>query len=306
VKHRAEFILISATIGFALGGIAAKVLREANMDAFRLTQIRSSLAALILMTIILLRNKSQLRATKSEIKDLVIFGIIGIAAVTSFFFFAIKYLYVSVALIIEFTAPIWIVLYLRFIKKKSVPATMWWGIAFAFSGLLLISQIWSGSSLHPLGVFVAFLDALALALYFIFADRLSQTRTSLSLITWGMSVAAIFWAVILPWWNFPFEFLTNTYSLQGELSNYTAPGWVLVLWIVVVGTVIPYRLTVTAIRKLSASTSSVIGMIEPIFAGVIAWWLLNEAFTTIQLLGCAVVLIGIYLADKARNMASKS
>jgi drug/metabolite transporter (DMT)-like permease len=183
---------------------------------------------------------------------------------------------------------------------------MWWGIAFAFSGLLLISQIWSGSSLHPLGVFVAFLDALALALYFIFADRLSQTRTSLSLITWGMSVAAIFWAVILPWWNFPFEFLTNTYSLQGELSNYTAPGWVLVLWIVVVGTVIPYLLTVTAIRKLSASTSSVIGMIEPIFAGVIAWWLLNEAFTTIQLLGCAVVLIGIYLADKARNMASKS
>jgi len=198
------------------------------------------------------------------------------------------------------------VLYLRFIKKKSVPATMWWGIAFAFSGLLLISQIWSGSSLHPLGVFVAFLDALSLALYFIFADRLSQTRTSLSLITWGMSVAAIFWALILPWWNFPFEFLTNTYSLQGELSNYSAPGWALILWIVVIGTVIPYLLTVTAIRELSASTSSVIGMIEPIFAGVIAWWLLSEAFTSIQLIGCAVVLFGIYLADKARNMASKS
>jgi len=179
VKHRAEFILITAAMGFALGGIAAKVLREANMDAFRLTQIRTSSAAIILLAFVLLRNKSQMRATKSEIKDLIIFGIIGIAAVTSFYFFAIKYLYVSVALIIEFTAPIWIVLYLRFIKKKSVPTSMWWGIAFAFSGLLLISQIWSGSSLHPLGVFVAFLDALALALYFIFADRLSQTRTSL-------------------------------------------------------------------------------------------------------------------------------
>ena len=217
------------------------------MDAFRLTQIRTSSAAIILLAFVLLRNKSQMRATKGEVKDLIIFGIIGIAAVTSFYFFAIKYLYVSVALIIEFTAPIWIVLYLKFIKKKSVPATMWWGIAFAFSGLLLISQIWSGSSLHPLGVFVAFLDALALALYFIFSDRLSQTRT-----------------------------------------------------------VIPYLLTVTAIRELSASTSSVIGMIEPIFAGVIAWWLLSEAFTTIQLIGCAVVLFGIYLADKARNMASKS
>jgi drug/metabolite transporter (DMT)-like permease len=94
--------------------------------------------------------------------------------------------------------------------------------------------------------------------------------------------------------------------LQGELSAYSAPGWALILWIVTIGTVIPYLLTVTAIRELSASTSSVIGMIEPIFAGVIAWWLLNEAFTSIQLIGCAVVLIGIYLADKARNAALKS
>ena len=293
-------------MGFVLGGIAAKVLREANMDAFRLTQIRTSSAALILLAYILLKDKSQLKATRSEIKDLIIFGVIGIAAVTSFYFFAIKYLYVSVALIIEFTAPIWIVLYLKFVKKKSVPPTMWVGVTFAFSGLILISQIWSGSSLHPLGVFVAFLDALALALYFIFADRLSQTRSSISLITWGMSVAAIFFALILPWWNFPFEFLTDTYSLQGELSAYSAPGWALILWIVVIGTVIPYLLTVTAIRELSASTSSVIGMIEPIFAGAIAWWLLSEAFTTIQLIGCAVVLIGIYFADKARNVAIKS
>lgn len=306
MKHRAEFLLISASMGFVLGGIAAKVLREANMDAFRLTQIRTSSAALILLAYILLKDKSQLKATRSEIKDLIIFGVIGIAAVTSFYFFAIKYLYVSVALIIEFTAPIWIVLYLKFVKKKSVPPTMWLGITFAFSGLILISQIWSGSSLHPLGVFVAFLDALALALYFIFADRLSQTRSSISLITWGMSVAAIFFALILPWWNFPFEFLTDTYSLQGELSAYSAPGWALILWIVVIGTVIPYLLTVTAIRELSASTSSVIGMIEPIFAGAIAWWLLSEAFTTIQLIGCAVVLIGIYFADKARNVAIKS
>ena len=304
MKHRAEFLLISAAMGFALGGIAAKVLREANLDAFRLTQFRTTTAALILLTFVFLKDRSQLKATRSEIKDLIIFGVIGIAAVTSFYFFALKYLYVSVALIIEFTAPIWIVLYLKFIKKKSVPPTMWLGIVFAFSGLLLISQIWSGSSLHPLGVLVAFLDALALALYFIFADRLSQTRSSLSLITWGMSVAAIFFAVILPWWNFPFEFLTNTYSLQGELSTFSAPGWALILWIVVIGTVIPYLLTVTAIRELSASTSSVIGMIEPIFAGVIAWWLLNEAFTAIQLVGCAVVLIGIYLADKARNKVS--
>lgn len=305
MKHRAEFLLITASMGFALGGVAAKVLREADMDAFRLTQIRSTGAGLILLAFALIKGKDQLRARKEEIKDLLLFGIIGVAAVTSFYFFAIKYLFVSVALIIEFTASIWIALYLKFVKKKHISPIMWLGIACAFFGLVLVSQIWSGSTLHPLGVAVAFADAFALSYYFITAERLTQTRTSLSLMTWGIGVAAIFWAIILPWWTFPFEYLTDSYSLSGNLSEYNAPGWALLLWIVIIGTVIPYLLTVTGIRELSAGTSSVIGMIEPIFAGVIAWIILNEALSGVQLIGCAVVLLGIYLADKAKAAVVK-
>jgi len=305
VKHRAEFLVISASMGFALGGVAAKVLREADMDAFRLTQIRSTGAALILLTFAFIKGKDQLYARRDELKDLILFGIIGVSAVTSFYFFALKYLFVSVALIIEFTATIWIALYLRFVKKKHISPIMWLGIVFAFSGLVLVSQIWTSSTLHPIGVAVAFADAFALAYYFLTADRLTQTRSSLSLMTWGIGVAAIFWAIILPWWNFPFEYLTDTYSLSGNLSEYSAPGWALILWIIIIGTVIPYLLTVTGIRELSAGTSSVIGMIEPIFAGVIAWILLNEALSEIQLIGCAVVLFGIYLADKARAAVVK-
>jgi len=292
-------------MGFALGGVAAKVLREADMDAFRLTQIRSTGAGLILLAFAIIKGKDQLRARKEEIKDLILFGIIGVAAVTSFYFFAIKYLFVSVALIIEFTASIWIALYLKFVKKKHISPIMWLGIACAFFGLILVSQIWSGSTLHPLGVAVAFADAFALSYYFITAERLTQTRTSLSLMTWGIGVAAIFWAIILPWWTFPFEYLTDSYSLSGNLSEYNAPGWALLLWIVIIGTVIPYLLTVTGIRELSAGTSSVIGMIEPIFAGVIAWIILNEALSGVQLIGCAVVLLGIYLADKAKAAVVK-
>jgi drug/metabolite transporter (DMT)-like permease len=305
VKHRAEFLVISASMGFALGGVAAKVLREADMDAFRLTQIRSTGAGLILLAFAIIKGKDQLRARKEEIKDLILFGIIGVAAVTSFYFFAIKYLFVSVALIIEFTASIWIALYLKFVKKKHISPIMWLGIACAFFGLILVSQIWSGSTLHPLGVAVAFADAFALSYYFITAERLTQTRSSLSLMTWGIGVAAIFWAIILPWWSFPFEYLTDSYSLSGNLSGYNAPGWALLLWIIIIGTVIPYLLTVTGIRELSAGTSSVIGMIEPIFAGIIAWIILNEALSGIQLVGCAVVLLGIYLADKAKAAVVK-
>ena len=64
----------------------------------------------------------------------------------------------SGALIIEFTAPIWIVLYLRFIKKKQISPLMWWGIGCAFGGLILISQVWSESTLSPIG-FICQVDA---------------------------------------------------------------------------------------------------------------------------------------------------
>ncbi len=130
--------MITAAMGFALGGVAAKVLREADMDAFRLTQIRITGAAILLLSFALYKGKKQLHARKDELKDLLLFGIVGVSAVTSFYFFAIKYLYVSVALVIEFTASIWIVLYLRFVKKKQISPIMWWGIACAFSGLFLL------------------------------------------------------------------------------------------------------------------------------------------------------------------------
>ena len=68
MKHRAEIFLITAAFGFAAGGVAAKVLREADLDAFRLTQIRITSAALILLIIALIKGKKQLYAKRSEIK----------------------------------------------------------------------------------------------------------------------------------------------------------------------------------------------------------------------------------------------
>jgi drug/metabolite transporter (DMT)-like permease len=69
------------------------------------------------------------------------------------------------------------------------------------------------------------------------------------------------------------------------------------------GTIIPYLLVVNGLKLLSASTSSVMGMSEPILAGVFAWIWLSEKWGAIQLLGGVVVIVGIVLADKARTAA---
>ena len=86
-----------------------------------------------------------------------------------------------------------------------------------------------------------------------------------------------------------------------SFDGYTLPGWVLILWIITMGTVLPYLCVVNGLKILSASTASIFGMIEPVLAGMFAWWWLNESLNAIQLLGCVIVTFGIVIADNARS-----
>ena len=149
----------------------------------------------------------------------------------------------------------------------------------------------------------AFLDAFALAGYFLIADLLGKTKTSGAIATWGFGVASLVLFFALPIWNFPVDALSNEMNLLGRFEGYSLPGWVLVLWIVLMGTIAPYLFVISGLKLMSASTASIFGMIEPVLAGIFAWWWLNESLTTIQLIGCLVVIIGISIADRARNKA---
>jgi drug/metabolite transporter (DMT)-like permease len=120
---------------------------------------------------------------------------------------------------------------------------------------------------------------------------------------WGFGFAALTWSLLMPIWTFPFDVFTVSIPLEGALDGYSAPGWVLILYVVLIGTVVPYLFTLNGLRNLSASTTSAFGMLEPIFAGAVAWFWFSESWTAIQLLGGVIVIAGIYMADRARNAA---
>jgi drug/metabolite transporter (DMT)-like permease len=92
-------------------------------------------------------------------------------------------------------------------------------------------------------------------------------------------------------------------NLQGRFEAFDLPGWVLIAWVIIMGTIVPYMLILKGLKLLSASTSSVMGMAEPVLAGVFAWIWLSETWNFIQLVGGVTVIIGIILADKARSAA---
>jgi len=297
---RHEIYLVFGSLFFAISSIPAKLAMESGLSAFRLTQIRTIGAFLVLFLYVYLKNKQSLRINRKELPILIAFGVFGFAAVNLFYFLAIQRLNVGVALIIEFTAPIWIALWMRFIQKKIVSKLMWWGLVIGLTGLVLIAQVWRGLTLDGLGVTFAVLDAFALALYFLVGEKLVGVKSSEATMAWGFGVSSAFFAIIQPWWTFPFAELGRVVELTGRLAGVSIPTYYLILWIIVLGTAVPYFLVLNGLRGLSAATSSSIGMLEPVFGGIFAWIFLYEKLNFTQSIGAVVVLIGIYLANRAR------
>ena len=302
-KHRGELFLLAGALLFSFNGIVSKLVLTSSLSALNLAQVRSTGAFIILFLLIFFRSREKLRVTKKELPQLAFFGVIGIAAVQFLYFMAISRMHVSFALIIEFTAPIWIVLWIKYVKKRFVPTDMWIAIFLAFIGLLFIAQVWKGRTLDTIGLIAAFLDAIALSIYFLMGEKLTKTRDIQSLTFFGCAFATLAWLIILPVWNFPFEVFGERINMQGIFDGFDTYGWVLIAWIIIFGTIVPYLLVITGLKTLSASTSSVIGMVEPVLVGILAWWWLREAWLPLQIFGGVLVMVGIYIGDRARLRA---
>lgn len=302
-KYRGEFYLVIGAIFFSFNGVIVTLVLD-HMTTFRLAQVRAIGTFFLLFLITFIQDRKSLKAERREIPTLIFYGIFGYAMVQLGYFIGIAQgVPLSLVLILEFTAPIWIVLWIKFIRKTEVAKDMWVAIALALFGLILVAKVWQGFAFDLIGTLGAIGAAMALAIYFLMSQSQGMKRSAQAMVVWGMGFAGLFWSLVLPIWNFPTEIFTTEINLQGRFSDYSAPGWLLIAYIIIFGTMVPYLFVVGGIRRLSASTSSVIGMLEPVIAGVFAWVWLSQSWSAIQLLGGAIVLIGIYIADRAKSNA---
>ena len=302
-KHRGEFYLVLGAIFFSLNGVIVTLVLD-HMTTFRLAQVRAIGTFFLLFIITFIQDRKSLKAERREIPTLLFYGVFGYAMVQLGYFIGIAQgVPLSLVLIIEFTAPIWIVLWIKFVRKGAVANDMWAAIALSLLGLIFVAKVWEGFTFDLFGTLGALGAALALAVYFLMSQSQGTKRSAQAMVVWGMGVAGLFWSIVLPIWNFPTQIFTTSINLQGRFSDYSAPGWVLIAYIIVFGTMVPYLLVVGGIRRLSASTSSVIGMLEPVLAGAFAWIWLSQSWSAIQLFGGVIVLIGIYIADRAKTNA---
>ena len=293
-------MVLTAAVLFGINGTVSKVVLGSGITSLELTQVRSTCAALGFLLAVLVIRPGALRVTPRELLYLAIFGVTGVAFVQWLYFVAIHRLPVGIALLIQYLAPLLVALFARYVLHERVRKRIWLALVLALAGLGLVVELWSGLALDGVGVLACLGAAFAYATYVLMAEREMTHRDAASLSFWGFLFAALFWAIVQPIWRFPFERLDDSVSLLGNLGDRTAPVWLLMLFVVGVGTMITFALITGALRHVSATRVGITAMVEPVAASVVAWLWLGETFGAVQLLGGAVVLAAIVLAQTSR------
>jgi drug/metabolite transporter (DMT)-like permease len=294
-------VLGAATLWAANGTVSKVILESGDVSSQRLAEVRSTGAFVGLALALVVLRPGALRVTRRELPFLAAFGVFGLALVQWTYFAAIERLDIGIALLIQYTAPLMIAAWARFVMHEHVRARIWAALALALVGLGLVVDVWRGLSLDGVGVVFAFGAALSFAFYILMAERGVTRRDSLSLLCLGMFFSTVFWAIVEPWWSFPAAVVDDDVSLLGNLAEYSLPVWLLMLSMLLLGTIVPFALLIGALRHLPATRVGIAAMFEPVAATIVAYLWLGEALSALQLAGAALVLAGILLAQTARE-----
>jgi drug/metabolite transporter (DMT)-like permease len=290
---------VGGAVLFSVNGSVSKVTLSSGLSSLDLVLLRCAGATVCLFLLVLAVEPRRLRVRRTEWPLLLVYGIAGIALVQWLYFVAIARLPVGIALLVEFTAPVVVALWATFVQHKDLGRLVWLALALALAGLALVAQVWDGLTLDAVGLVAAFGAMLSLASYYVVGERAVAGRDTLSLAFWAFVVASVFWSVLHPWWTIPWQTLSDQVSLQGNLSSVDVPVWGLVAWVVLLGTLAPFLLVIGALRHVPATRAGIVGTLEPVLAGLVAWVWLGEVLSAVQVVGALVVVAAVSMAQVA-------
>lgn len=293
------YALLAAFL-FGSNGSVTKVVMDAGLSPTQLTQFRTLGTAIIAGIVLLIIDRSAFRVTRKQLGILAVLGIAGVALLQATYAVAIQLLPVGIALLIEYLAVLFVPLIAFVFLKETVRRRLWVAIGFIIVGLAIVAQIWA-SELNGVGVLMAFAAAATLTLYFLVGEHQVGTTRPLAVVFWTTGFAALFWSFFSGWWRIDPTIFATEVSLSGNLSAVETPLWVPFAWCIVMGSFVPFLLSFSALKRLSATVAGVVASSEVIFAFIVAWLWLGEALNLVQLAGAAIVLVGIVLAQTARS-----
>jgi drug/metabolite transporter (DMT)-like permease len=276
---------------WAVSGSSAKFLFQNGMTPLQLVQLRVTLGAVFLIAWLAFRHRNLFRIAWNDIPYFLSLGILGLAMVNCTYMLAISKIKVAAAILLEYLAPVFIALHaLIFLRERLKPITV-----AAIVGAIIGCYLMVGGynldllSLNREGVFYGLASAVAFAWYSVFGERGMRRYPPWTVLFYSMVAAALFWNVAhFLWAGFPKPF-------ESVVQPYSAFQWLLILYVVILGTMVPFGLYLDGVNLIRSTRASITATLEPITAGVISYIFLGESLEIFQLAGGVLVIGSIIL-----------
>jgi len=292
------YALLAAVL-FGANGSVTKVTMEAGLTPAQVTEFRLVGTAIIAGLVLLVLDRRAFVLPRRQWPVMLLLGVVGVALLQATYAAAVQILPVGIALLLEYTAVLMVALVAYFVLKEPVKARLWVAIGFVLIGLAVVAQVWA-STLDAVGVLLALAAAVCLALYFLVGERQVARISPLAVSFWTMSIAAVFWSFVSGWWELSPSILTTPVDIGGAAGVLEVPMALPLAWNVLLGSFAPFLLSLAALRHLPATAAGIVASSEVIFAFAVAWLWLGETLDAVQIIGAAIVLAGIILAQTAR------
>jgi drug/metabolite transporter (DMT)-like permease len=281
----------SPRLGYALAAIAAalwglngslaRFLLDDGVSSARLAELRSVVTAAVLLAVLVAVRRPALRVQRADLPRYVLLGLAGLALNTILYFVAIDRLQIGVALVLQYLAPLWVLLWLRVAHRRRLPPGVWAAAALSLVGCVFVVRAYRPGGLDLGGVAAAVGSGLAYATYLFTSERAGHRHGPETTLLYGFAVASILWLAVEPAWSFPFARFDSARNLA------------LGLYVAVLGTLVPFACIIGAVRHVPASRAAVVATLEPVLAALFAWVIHGEALSAVQLAGGGAVVAAV-------------
>ena len=211
---------------------------------------------------------------------------LGVAASNYFYYFAIQKTNVATAIILQYTAPVWVLLYMaaRGLQKPSAKRVLAVGLAVVGSALA-IGVIGTGRfRMNAIGVVAAILAAFSFAFYNVAGHGILARYDRWKVLLWTLLAASVFWVIVNPPWK-----------ILG--AHYSGAQWMFLLVFSLISVLVPFSFYFAGLQHLEPTRAIVASCLEPVFSIIIAAIVLCEILRPLQTLGIIIVLVAIVIVQ---------
>ncbi|MFY9950487.1 MAG: EamA family transporter [Candidatus Sulfotelmatobacter sp.] len=264
------------------------------IDPLILSQTRTTFSLLVLLPLLVAsKGWQRIKLPARDLAYCFLLGTLGVAVSNYFYYVAIQRINVATAIIVQYTAPVWVLLYVVARRQQKLTLQKIAAVALAVTGIALVINLLgtrSGAALHldTYGIIAALLASFSFAFYNVGGHRILARHDRWRVLVWTLAAASLFWLAVNPPWKI-------------AAARYVPAQWLFLFVFSMISVLGAFSLYFLGLQYLEPTRAIIASCLEPVFSIVLAALLLGEVLRPIQTLGIVFVLAAIVIVQKPDN-----